>query len=72
MLYAQVGRKEASRKMFEKGFKEWSDKMKSVRFYMTYLPFKDQQAAERIAEGYVKAGLKGPPPRIIKSPVRID
>ena len=61
MLYAQVDRFQESQVMFEKGFGKWPGSLKTIRFYMTHLPFKEHQIAERIAEGYVRAGLKGEP-----------
>ena len=61
MLYAQVGRIEDARAMYEKGFGKWPEAMKTVRFYMNYFPFKDHEVAKQIAAGYVKAGLGGAP-----------
>jgi adenylate cyclase len=61
MLYAQVGRVQEARAMLDKGTKGWPAAMKNVRWFMSNLPFKDLKAAERFAEGYVKAGMPGEP-----------
>ena len=61
MLYAQVGRVQKARAMFGDSTKKWPASMKNVRWYMSNFPFKDLQVAERIAEGYIKAGLPGEP-----------
>jgi len=59
MLYAQVGRDQEARAIFDKGTKGWPATMKNVRFLMTTFPQKDLQVMERFAEGYIKAGLPG-------------
>ena len=59
MIYGNTGRQSEAKTMFDRGFKDWPPTMKNVRFYMSQLPFKDLQVAERIAEGYIKAGLGG-------------
>ena len=62
MLYAQVGRVQEAQALLEKStLKGWPDTMKNVRFVMTLWDFKDLEATERFAEGYVKAGLPGEP-----------
>ena len=61
VLYAQVGRTQEARTMLDKGTKGWPAAMKNVRFIMSLLSFGDLRAAERFAEGYVKAGLPGEP-----------
>ena len=66
MLYAQVGRSDDARAMFEVGFGNWPAPMKKVQFYMTLLPFKSHQVAESIAEGYVTAGMAGEPSSFYK------
>ena len=61
MLYAQVGRVQEARAMLDKSTKGWSAAMKNVRWYMSNFPYKDLEVAERFAEGYVKAGMRGEP-----------
>jgi hypothetical protein len=66
MLYAQVGRVQEAQTMLEKRLKGWPAAMKNVRFVMSYWHLMDLQAAERLAEGYVKAGLPGEPSEFYK------
>jgi adenylate cyclase len=61
MLYAQVGRDQEARAMFDQGFEGWPAAMKNVRFLMATFPQKDLQVTESLAEGYIKAGLQGEP-----------
>jgi hypothetical protein len=61
MLYAQVGRVQEARAMFNDSTKKWSTAMKNVRWYMSNFPFKDLQFTERLAEGFIKAGITGKP-----------
>ena len=61
VLYAQVGRAQEARAMLDKGTKGWPAAMKNVRFIMSLLSFGDLRAAERFADGYLKAGLPGEP-----------
>ena len=61
MLYAQVGRAQEARAMLDKGTKGWPAAMKNVRFIMSLLSLGDLQIAERVAEGFFKAGLPGEP-----------
>jgi len=61
MLYAQVDRVQEAKTMLEKNLKGWPDATKNVRYIMSLWLLKDLQAAERFAEGYVKAGLPGEP-----------
>ena len=61
IIYAQVGRVQEARAMLEDRTKEWPASMKNVRWFMSGLSLKDLQAAERFAEGLIKAGLPGEP-----------
>ncbi len=47
--------------MIDIGFKGWPAAMKNLRFLMSWMPFKDPQAAERWAEGLLMAGMPGEP-----------
>ena len=61
MLYAQVGRVQEARAIFDDSTKEWPAAMKNVRWYMSNYPFKDLQVTERLAEGFIMAGIQGEP-----------
>lgn len=61
MIYAHSGRIKESQVMFDRGFENWPPARKNLRVYMTILPLKDLQAADRIADGFLKAGLPGEP-----------
>ncbi len=61
IIYAQVGRVQEARTMLDDRTKGWPASMKNVRWFMTFWPFKDLQVMERIAEGYIKAGMPGEP-----------
>lgn len=66
MIYAQLGRIDEAQAIIDKSTKDWPTTMKNVTWLMSYFPFKDLHIAERIAEGYVKAGLPGDPSGIYK------
>ena len=61
VAYAQTGRVQEAKKMLDIGFKAWPPQMKNLRFVMYYSPSSDMQHMERLAEGYLKAGLPGEP-----------
>jgi adenylate cyclase len=61
VAYAQTGRVQEARKVLDIGFKAWPPEMKNLRFVMYYSPISDLQRLERLAEGYLKAGLPGEP-----------
>ena len=61
IIYAQVGRVQEARAMLEDRTKGWPASMENVRWFMSTLSLKDLQAAERFAEGLIKAGLPGEP-----------
>jgi hypothetical protein len=60
MIYAQVGRIQKAQTVFAEGLKEYPQ-LPNVRLFMSAWNLKDQQLMERIAEGYIKAGLPGEP-----------
>jgi hypothetical protein len=60
-IYANAGRDQDARAMLDKGTKGWPASIKNVRFIMTLFPNTDIRVLERLAEGYVKAGLPGEP-----------
>jgi len=61
IFYAQVGRVQEAQAMLDERTKKWPASMKTVRWFMSRLTFKDLQVAERFAEGLIKAGLPGKP-----------
>jgi tetratricopeptide (TPR) repeat protein len=61
VAYAQTGRVQEAKKMLDIGFKAWPPEMKNLRFVMCYSLSSDLQRLERLAEGYLKAGLPGEP-----------
>ena len=61
IIYAQVGRVQEARTMLEERTKKWSPSMKTVRWFMSRMTFKNLQVAESFAEGLIKAGIPGEP-----------
>lgn len=61
VAYAQTGRVQEAKKMLDIGFKAWPPEMKNLRFVMYFSPTADLERLERLAEGYLKAGLPGEP-----------
>ena len=61
MIYAQVGRIQEAQTVFAEGMKGYPPQLANVRWFMTGWNLRDQQLMERIAEGYIKAGLPGEP-----------
>lgn len=61
MINAQVGRIQEAQAVFAEAIKEFPPQLANLRFFMTGWPFSNQQLMERIAEGYIKAGLPGEP-----------
>jgi len=66
LVYAQTGRIQEARAIFDDVTKKQPDTMKKVRWWMTYWPFKDLQVTERFAEGFIKAGFQGEPSGVYK------
>lgn len=65
-IYAQVGRIQEARAIFDDITKKWPATMKNVRWWISNWPFKDFQVSERFAEGYIKAGFLGEPSSFYK------
>jgi len=61
MVKANAGQVEEARSIFAISASPLPAPMKTVKFVMSYWPFKNRQIMETIAEGYVKAGLHGNP-----------
>jgi len=61
IAYAHAGRVQEARAALDKATKGWPPAMKNLRFVMYYFPCKDLQVLERLAEGYLKAGMPGEP-----------
>jgi hypothetical protein len=61
LVYAQVGRVQEARAIFDDVTEKWPDTMKKVRWWISNWPFKDLQVTERFAEGWIKAGFQGEP-----------
>jgi len=61
LVYAQVGRVEEARIIFDDITAKWPDTMKNIRWYISNYPIKDLQVTERFAEGWIKAGFHGEP-----------
>jgi adenylate cyclase len=59
--YAQVGRIQEARALFEDVTKKWPASMKKVRWWISNWPFKDYQVTESFTEGWIKAGFQGEP-----------
>jgi hypothetical protein len=61
IIYANIGREQEARAMLDKATEGSPPTMNNLRFMMTRYPLKDLQVMERIAEGYIRAGLPGEP-----------
>ena len=61
LVYAQVGRVQEARSIFDDITKKWPETMKSVRWWISNWPFRDLKVTERFAEGWIKAGFQGEP-----------
>ena len=61
MIYAQVGHIQEAQTVFAEGIKGYPPQLANVRLFMTAWSLKDPLLMERIAEGYIKAGLPGEP-----------
>ena len=61
LVYAQSGRVQEARAIFEEITKKWPVTMKNLRWWISRWPFKDLQVTERFAEGWIKAGFRGEP-----------
>jgi tetratricopeptide (TPR) repeat protein len=61
LVYAQVGRVQEARAIFDKITEKWPNTMKNVRWWISNWPLKDLQVTQRFAEGWIKAGFQGEP-----------
>ena len=61
LVYAQVGRVQEARALFDGVAKKWPASMKKIRVWISGWPFKDFQVTESFNEGWIKAGFQGEP-----------
>ena len=61
LTYAQVGRVQEARAIFDDITKKWPDTMKNVRWWISNWPLKNLQVTQNFAEGWIKAGFQGKP-----------
>ena len=61
LVYAQVGRIQEARAIFDDITKKWPVTMKKVRWWISNWSFKDLQVTEHFAKGWIKVGFQGEP-----------